>query len=296
MPDERMSLELVPGDAPEVVAVRAERAEVGRRGGAAVELLELLPAVLRRAHGMIHGREEADDAGEQRRAHEAEHDPAGPAPAPRPERGAAGRRGRTRGRRARRCREDERDRARVPHGVLERLPASVRNGSVSGSAAKAPSTATTAVGTSRRNRLPETAKTTIADTASATPPPLLCVPSQRQAIAVAPPSASARIAACSVRRAASATAGQNAIERHRRLAVPVRDREVQATVEVQELRIALLAQPDGRPDREGAEAEDDDDHRGQPIGRGAQRDERREEADGVEEREQAVVARQRWNG
>ncbi len=85
-------------------------------------------------------------------------------------------------------------------------------------------------------------------------------------------------------------------ERQRRLAVPVRDREVQATVEVQELRVALLAQPDGRPDHKGAEAEDDDDHRSQAIGRGAQRDEWREEADGIEEGQQAVVARERREG
>ena len=153
---------------------------------------------------------------------------------------------------------------------------SVRNGSVSGSAAKAPSTATTAVGTSSRNRLPETANTTIADTASATPPPLLCVPSQRHAMAVAPPSASARIAACTSCRAASATAGQNATS-----AIAAWPFQYVTGKSSRPSKYRSSGSPFSRSHTavqtaKRAEAEDDDDRCSQPIRCGAERDERRE--------------------
>ena len=97
-PDGGMPLELLPGDAPEVVAIRPERAEVARCRGAAVEVLELVPAVLCRADRVIDGREEPDDDREHRDADEAEHDPAGPGPRRVARRGRAGRRRHRRGR------------------------------------------------------------------------------------------------------------------------------------------------------------------------------------------------------
>ena len=185
---------------------------MGGCGGAAVDVLELLPAVLRRTDGMIHRGEEADDGRERCHADEAEHDPAGCDPHSLRHVGATIGEGVRQADDGANRREDEGDRARVPHGVLEGLTlALLRHGSVRGTVANAPSAATIAVGTSSRSRARDTANTTTADTASATAPPLLCVPSRRQIIAVLPPSASARIASGSVQRAATAIAGQNAI-------------------------------------------------------------------------------------
>ena len=100
---ERVTLELVPGDEPEVVTVRAERTEVGRRGRVGVELPELVPAVLRRAYGVLDGRRRSRRRPPTAPRTRGRERSVPPRSAPRPEREAAGRRGHTRDRRACRC-------------------------------------------------------------------------------------------------------------------------------------------------------------------------------------------------
>ena len=209
-PGRRMPLELLPRNAPEVVPVRSERTEMARSGRVAVDVLEVVPALLRRPYRVVDGHEEPDNADQRRDAYEAEHDPARPAPrlardvqppvgqciAQADERADPG--------------EHEGDGARVPDGIVERLAFdSKRLGDRL--SRKRGQHGDDDGGGQQPQASRDTAKTTIAETPRAIPPPLLCVANQRQSIAVAPPRASARSTGKSSCRAASAIAGQNAM-------------------------------------------------------------------------------------
>ena len=116
-----MTLELFPRDAPEVVAIRPERIEMARPGRVEIEPPELVPAILRCAHGMVDCREEADDDRRQRRADEAEHDSSRPdSRRVRDAKPPVDQRVHEAGERADAC-EHERDRAGVAHGACECL-------------------------------------------------------------------------------------------------------------------------------------------------------------------------------
>ena len=193
---ERMTLELVPGDAPEVVAIRAERAEVARRRtrpGRAFRKSSQRSCVART--GWSTAAKKPTTTGQQRCADEAEHDSSRPdSRRVRDAKPPVDQCVHEADERADAC-EHERDRAGVAHGVVERLSVGPvrlrqrfrREGAEHGDDGCRARAAAIACLRRRRRRTPTRRARRRA--------PLLWVPSQRQAIAVAPPSASARIAA-----------------------------------------------------------------------------------------------------
>ena len=238
---------------------------------------------------MVNGREEADDTRQERRAHEADNDASSPHPGSvRNAKPPVGEGIRETGERAD-TRQHERDRAGAAYGVVERLSLGAErlrqrfrsqdaehgDDSCGHEQPQSPT----------RNGKHDDRGHGECDAAALA---LRSQPETRHGRRSAQRERADREMHVLPRR--QREGGPEGDECQRRLAVPVRDREVQAAVEVQELRIALLAQPHGRPDGERAEAEDDDDRCSQPIRRSAERYERREEADGVEEGQQAVVA------
>ncbi len=158
-----------------------------------------------------------------------------------------------------------------------------RNGAVSGPYAAAVRPAATSTGGSSRRRSGESPKTSAAETASASTPPLLCAVSQPDAIAVAAASASARASSGLRRMRRQHDRGPEADQEDRGLRVRIRDRKREPPgVEVVRL-VGAEPQDDSHSYREQAGRRRDHCHREQAIQPVAQRQQRDQQDDRVED-------------